>query len=130
MTVTPLEDLVLGVAEIDDDHAATIADWKAARDAATGEFPARLVALVDRLADHFAREEALMRRIGYGEIAHHVADHVRVIGDGRRFVAQASAGRTQMARAWVVEMVPEWFRRHVTMFDAEVARVAEGAGVV
>lgn len=129
MTETPLEDLVLGVAEIDADHAASIALWKVARDAAPAEFVVRLTAFVDHLAAHFAREEALMTAIAYKEIAHHRDEHMRVIAEGRRFCAQAAAGRTMMARAYATDLVPDWFRRHVLMFDSEVARVAKLSGV-
>lgn len=129
MTDRPLEDLVLGLAEIDTDHAASIALWKTARDAGPAAFPAALAAWVDHLEAHFAREEALMRRIAYKEIAHHEAEHRRVIAEGRGFVAQVAAGWTMMARAYAAEMIPDWFRRHVVMFDSEVARVAKLAGV-
>lgn len=129
MTVPPLEDLIVGVAAIDDDHAASIALWKDARDAAPADFLAALTAWVDHLEAHFGREEALMTAIAYKEIGHHKAEHARVIGEGRRFVAQVAAGRSMMARAYAVEMIPDWFRRHVVMFDSEVARVARLAGV-
>lgn len=128
MSETPLEDLRLGIAEIDDDHAETIALWKAARDAGPATFPAALAAFVDHLEAHFAREEALMERVAYREIAHHRAEHARVVAEGRRFVAQVAAGRTLMARAYASDLVPDWFRRHVVMFDSEVARVAKLAG--
>jgi hemerythrin len=128
MTDVALDDLVLGIAEIDTDHAESIALWRAARDADPAAFASRLVAFVDHLAGHFAREEALMAAIAYREIAHHAAEHARMIAEGRRFCAQVAAGRTMMARAWVADMVPDWFRRHVVMFDSEVARVAKLAG--
>jgi hemerythrin len=129
MSETPLEDLVLGIAAIDDAHAETIVAWKAARDAAPEAFLERLTAFVDHLEAHFAREEALMKAIAYKEIAHHEAEHRRVVAEGRRFVAQVTAGRTLMARAYATDLVPDWFRRHVLMFDSEVARVAKLAGV-
>lgn len=128
MPVPPLDDLVLGLPEIDDDHAESIALWQAARDAGSAEFGTRLAAFVEHLAAHFAREEALMRRIAYKEIAHHQAEHARVVVEGRRFAAQAMGGRTMMARAWATDWVPDWYRRHVLMFDSEVARVAKAAG--
>lgn len=128
MTETPLEDLVLGIAEIDADHAESIALWKLARDAAPSAFAERLTAFVDHLEAHFAREEALMAAIAYEEIAHHRDEHARVIAEGRRFCAQVAKGRTMMARAYATDLVPDWFRRHVVMFDSEVARVAKLAG--
>lgn len=130
MTVQPLEDLVLGVAVIDADHAESIALWRATRDAGPAEFLPALTAWVDHLEAHFAREEALMREIAYKEIAHHEAEHRRVIAEGRGFVGQVAAGRTMMARAYAAEMIPDWFRRHVVMYDSEVARVAKLAGAV
>ena len=124
-----LSALTLSLPEIDDDHAASVALWRAAATAPPAEFVDRLSAFVDHLAAHFAREEALMRAVGYKEIAHHVAEHARTVGEARRFVEQVRAGRPLMARAWVAEMVPDWFRRHVLMFDSEVARVVKAARV-
>ena len=129
MTETPLEDLRLGVAEIDTDHAESIARWKRARDAAPADFLTCLTDFVDHLAEHFAREEALMAAVGYKEIAHHRDEHARVIAEGRRFCAQVAAGRTMMARAYATDLVPDWLRRHIVMFDSDVARVARLAGV-
>ncbi|MCC8233668.1 hemerythrin family protein [Pinisolibacter sp. MA2-2] len=129
MTDRLLQDLVLGLAEIDDDHAASIALWTAARDSGPADFLAALTAWVDHLETHFVREEMLMKRIAYKEIAHHEAEHRRVVAEGRGFVAQVAAGRTMMARAYAAEMIPDWLRRHVVMFDSEVARVAKLAGV-
>ncbi len=117
--------LTLSLPEIDDDHAASVELWRAAASAGPAEFGERLAAFVDHLGEHFAREEALMRAVDYKEIAHHVAEHARTVGEARRFLDQARAGRTVMARAWVAEMVPDWFRRHVLMFDSEVVRVVK-----
>jgi hemerythrin len=117
--------LTLSLPEIDEDHAASVELWRAAAAAGPAEFVERLAAFVDHLGEHFAREEALMRAVDYKEIAHHVAEHARTVGEARRFLEQARAGRTVMARAYVAEMVPDWFRRHVLMFDSEVARVVK-----
>ena len=124
-----LDDLQLGVAPIDDDHAASVALWRTARDAGPGAFAAALTAFVDHLEAHFAREEALMTAAAYKDLPHHAAEHRRVIAEARRFEAQVAAGRAMMARAWIVDFVPDWFRRHVIMFDSEVARVVKMAGV-
>ena len=129
MTDIPLDDLLLGVAEIDADHAESVALWRAARDAAPAEFAARLAAFVDHLAEHFAREEALMTAAGYKDLPHHAGEHARVVAEGRRFVDQTAFGRSMMARAWIADWIPDWFQRHVRMFDAEVARVVRLAGV-
>jgi hemerythrin len=125
MTDIDLTALLLSLPDIDDDHAASVALWRAAAAADAADFPDRLAAFVDHLAEHFAREEALMRAVDYEELAHHVAEHARTVTEARRFLAQARAGRTVLARAWVAEMVPDWFRRHVLMFDSEVARVVK-----
>jgi len=129
MTDQALEDLVLGIAEIDADHAASIALWKAAKAAEGAALEPALAAWVEHLAAHFAREEELMKAIGYKDLPHHASEHTRVVAEGRGFLAQVRSGRTMMARAYVNEMIPDWFRRHVVMYDSEVARVAKLAGV-
>lgn len=125
MTDIDLAALTLSLPEIDEDHAASVALWRAAATAGPAEFPASIAAFVDHLAEHFAREEALMTAVGYKDLPHHAAEHARTVGEARRFVEQARAGRAMMARAWVVDFVPDWFRRHVLMFDSEVARVVK-----
>lgn len=132
MTDIDFSALVVSLAEIDDDHATSVALWRAAAAAASAgsaDFADRLDDFVTHLAEHFAREEGLMRSVDYKEIAHHAAEHAHVVGEARRFLDQARAGRGMMARAWVVDMVPDWFRRHVLMFDSEVARVVKLARV-
>lgn len=129
MTDIDLAPLRLSLPEIDEDHAASVALWRAARDAEAAAFPARFEAFLVHLAEHFAREEGLMKAAGYRDLAHHAGEHARVLGEARRFLAQARAGRAMMARAFVADFVPDWFRRHVLMFDAEVARAVRGAGL-
>lgn len=120
-----LSALILSLPEIDDDHAESVALWRRVAAAAPAEFPECLAAFVDHLAAHFAREEALMTAVGYRDLPHHAAEHARTIAEARRFLEQARAGRSMMARAWVTDFVPDWFRRHVLMFDSEVARVVK-----
>ncbi|MER2605935.1 MAG: hemerythrin family protein [Siculibacillus sp.] len=129
MTDIAIDDLMLGVGPIDADHRLSVDLWRSARDAAPAAFAAALAAFVDHLADHFAREEELMRAAAYADLPHHAAEHARVVAEARRFAAQVAAGRTMMARAWVNDMVPDWFHRHVIMFDSEVARVVKRAGL-
>ena len=129
MTDIDLAALRLSLPEIDDDHQASVALWRAARDAGPADFADRLAAFATHLAEHFAREEALMSAVGYKDLPHHRSEHARVVGEATRFVEQARAGRSMMARAWVADMVPDWFHRHVIMFDSEVARVVKRAGL-
>ena len=117
--------LTLALPEIDDDHAASVALWRAAAEAGPGEFTARLSDFVTHLAEHFTREEALMTAVGYKDLPHHASEHARTVAEARRFLDQAQAGRMMMARAWIADFVPDWFRRHVLMFDSEVARVVK-----
>ena len=120
--------IVLGVDLMDRDHLRLERLLDAVAHSRNEHLPRLHRELTDELDAHFAREEALMRRIAYREIAHHAAEHARVVVEGRRFAAQAIAGRTMMARAWTTDWVPDWYRRHVSMLDSEVARVAKAAG--
>ncbi len=128
MTDIPLHDLLLGVAEIDADHTTSVDLWKAARAAEGAAFAPALAAWVEHLEAHFAREEAMMKAVGYKDLPHHASEHARVVAEGRGFLAQVAAGRTMMARAYVNDMIPDWFQRHVRMYDSEVARVVKRTG--
>lgn len=129
MTDIPLTDLLLGVPEIDADHAEAVAVWRKLKGAEGPAFVVALETWIAHLEAHFAREEDLMRKAAYKDLPHHASEHARVVAEGRRFLDQARAGRTMMARAYATDMIPDWFERHVRMFDSEVARVVKPAGV-
>ena len=129
MADIPLADLLLGVEAIDTDHAEAVALWKELKGAQGPAFVAALEKWVAHLEAHFAREEDLMKAAGYRDLPHHASEHARVVAEGKRFLDQARSGRTMMARAYATDMIPDWFERHVRMFDSEVARVVKLAGV-
>lgn len=127
MSDIDLSALVVSLPEIDEDHRTAVALWRTAATAPLPEFAARLAAFVDHLAEHFSREEDLMVAVRYRDLSHHASEHARVIGEANRLLVQAKAGRTVLARAWIGDFVPDWFRRHTLMLDSDVARVVKRA---
>jgi hemerythrin len=103
-----------------------VADALDALDAGRGgaaDLAARLAALRDHTAAHFAREDDAMRRTGFPAFPIHHAEHVRVLAELddeiRRFAETGDAART---RAWVLGDVPQWFANHIETMDLVTAR--------
>lgn len=122
------DDLKVGVDVIDEDHKVTVEQIATLLD--TGEdaaFTPLFEAFVKHLAEHFGREEDLMRQTGFFAYACHSGEHQRVMGELHGLLTNAKAGRTALARAYVAEVVPGWFINHRNTMDlvtAEFIRTA------
>ena len=74
---------------------------------------------------HFAAEEAVMIDSGFPATGEHRAEHARVLGEMDRFVDRLQGIGLRMARAYVTEQLPSWFKLHlITMDSALVAHLA------
>lgn len=116
-----LSQLVVGLAAIDEEHESTVATWRDAARAQGRDFIARLEAFVEHLAEHFTREEALMREAADPNLAHHKTEHDRLLAEAAMFLGQSRAGKAHLARSWVQEMFPDWLTRHIRNMDSAAA---------
>ena len=67
---------------------------------------------------HFASEESLMteqRFAGYNEHRH---EHQQILAEFNSMINAVARGRYRLARAWLRERLPEWFRLHVANLDS------------
>jgi len=93
-------------------------------------FAAGFAELVAHTREHFAAEERLMQECRFPAIAEHRGEHARVLGELERFASQVASGRTQLARAYLVEMIPPWFDQHAATMDSALAACLKGSVAV
>lgn len=117
-------DLKVGVDFMDDDHEAFVALLNRLAEAEDAALPALFTELLRHSEDHFAREEELMRRVGFFAYDCHKGEHGRVLAEMRHFQGQLEAGHHAMARAYATEQVPQWFLLHRNTMDAATAAFA------
>lgn len=117
-------DLEVGLPAIDDDHQAFVAGLNAAVGASDAEFPARFAALAEHTREHFAHEEAIMAKTGFFAMEMHKAEHRRVLAEAQQVAGQLAAGDVASARAWVANVLPEWFLNHRNTMDLVTATFA------
>lgn len=78
-------------------------------------------ALVEHTHAHFTAENESMEEYGFPAIAEHRSEHQRVLGELDRLAEKVRQGKTQLARAWVRDGLPDWFALHATSMDSALA---------
>jgi hemerythrin len=85
------------------------------------EFPERFKALMNHTRAHFAAEDELMLKSGFGAFGEHSGEHQRVIGELMQFGRGLGRGRVFLARSYIQSGLPEWFELHLATMDAALA---------
>jgi hemerythrin len=124
MTRIDMPALLTGHAAIDEDHAVFVRLHEAILSAPPDLFSENFAILFEHLSQHFSSEETLMHAVGYPDPHHHAAEHGRILSEMRSFLKQASNGRTLMAKAYLSDMLTDWFISHIRLLDADLARYA------
>ncbi len=120
--------LNVGLEFMDHDHAeaAALINEMAS---ATGE--ARAAALERFIAhcrEHFAREEAMMGKIGFFALGCHQGEHERVLAELDGVMTKMRAGEAQ--DHYFAKVLPEWLLTHRGTMDAVTAQFARSAGFI
>lgn len=123
--------VVTGFGPIDAPHrelARCVADLSAAvriRDVA--EVRGRVCLLTEKLAEHFAEEEILMRRSGWSLVGPHAGAHARLLSCIREFDRRvARRGICHDLSSWGLNHLPEMIRYHCIVSDFGFAKFAMG----
>ena len=120
------EDISVGDNQIDDDHKGLIAIINAAEDVINGSGSRRdLERVLERLEqytrEHFAREEALQRQVGYPFHEAHVLEHknlIRTLNEIRGRVSGAKdAYSYEKVLQGLVDLLEDWLMNHVMLHD-------------
>lgn len=119
------DDLAVGNAAIDDDHRKLVKmvnDLYAAMQRGNGNDVIGKV--VHNLAlytqQHFAREEAEMRRIQYSRSMQHKQEHDRLLKQVAELQGEFAAGKAVMTLA-VARFLGDWLAHHIKGSDVQLA---------
>ena len=120
-----------GYGPIDAEHRALAGALHSLVELVKGGEAAKVVpvmaSMVFALSDHFAHEEALMRKRGYPSRARHEEAHMLLVADARRFLIELERnGLTPGFTQWASSRLPEWFRYHVPAHDVPLGKFLVG----
>lgn len=112
----------LGHAQMDQTHSEFINLVNRIAEAGKQEFASLFNQLVEHTKAHFEQENEWMEETAFPAMAEHQGEHRRVLSDLEQFQTRVNQGATTMARAWLKQTVPEWFKLHLANMDAALAR--------
>ncbi|MCA0423762.1 MAG: hemerythrin family protein [Proteobacteria bacterium] len=115
----------LGVDLMDDDHTRIEEMLARSEGLADAELPGHLAACRAEIAEHFAREEALLRDHAVPVLACHIAQHNRLVADIDATIA-ATGGNIPSLRAYLAHDLPNLIMSHIASVDQISARFLAG----
>lgn len=119
---------LLGVPAIDRNHREFVELVNRMAEAGSAAFAYLFYEMVQHTHAHFAAEEVMMRETGFSATEEHRHEHRRVLAEMDWLCTRLQQGQVAMARAYVAERLPDWFRQHaLTMDSALAAHVGRGS---
>lgn len=120
--------LLVGIEFVDLDHqeAVEAINRMAAMACDGGALLGDAEAFRDHCAEHFSREEAMMRKVGFFAIDPHCGEHGRVLAELDDILARLRAGED--CRDYFTEALPQWFLEHRATMDFVTADFARERG--
>lgn len=118
--------LVLGIPVIDDDHRLIEGMFAAAAGAPADQLATHLAELETELSAHFAREEALMKSIGFPGLHCHMAQHNGLENELRRGRHMASRRNHDALRRHLAVVMPQLVISHIATMDRMTAAFIKG----
>ncbi len=122
------DDITLGHAVMDRDHADSLDLWTAATAAPAGALAHPFAAFAAHLRAHFAREEALMTEHGFFALHCHSAEHARVLARIASLQSALTPETEDAARRYLRSDFPDWFHNHLSTMDRVTAGYLVGVG--
>lgn len=112
----------LSIPEMDRTHFEFIDIVNGLATATGDDFKKRFAYLVAHTEQHFDTENRWMGESGFPAKAEHMGEHARILRDLKQFLLRVEKGSTTMAKAYVLQQMPEWFNLHATTMDAALAK--------
>ena len=112
---------LLGVSRMDDTHRGFTALVNQLDAADKPTFITLFGELLAHTKAHFDTENALMRDSLFPAMREHMDEHQRVLGELHRINRKVEAGSILVARAYVREQLPGWFKLHAYTMDSALA---------
>jgi len=119
--------LLVGVAFVDTDHHEAVETMNrlaalAVTQPGSESLRAEFTGFLRHCEEHFAREEAMMREVGFFALEPHQGEHERVVAELRAVLADLDAGRDR--RDYFTDALPQWFLDHRATMDFVTAQFA------
>lgn len=111
----------LGIAEMDATHEEFAQLARETAQAGEADFPILFGILADHTQRHFDNESRLMRECRFPAIEEHEGEHRRVLHELAYMRGAIDRGYVQLARLYVRQALPDWFRNHLATMDAALA---------
>lgn len=111
----------LGVKDMDSVHMEFIDIVNKLANADKATFKILFAELLSHTETHFLQENNLMQLSDFPALDEHVAEHNRVLRDLRHFNERVQAGSSMLAKAWILDQVPDWFHLHALTMDTALA---------
>ena len=115
------ENYTLGNAVMDATHLEFLNLLSAAQKSDKQSFAQQFNNLLLHTEAHFEAEEQAMLDTAHLAISEHRAEHTRVLQQFKEMSARLERGRLTLPRAYINEMLPEWFEQHLATMDSELA---------
>lgn len=112
---------LLGIPQMDDTHREFVELTHQLHTADKSLFKPLFAQLLAHTEAHFAAEDALMHESGFPALGEHTGEHRRVLGELSRLNRKVQGNSILMARAYVSEQLPAWFRLHAVTMDSALA---------
>jgi hemerythrin len=90
--------------------------------------PAILERLVDYTREHFAAEEALMKRANYPDFASHKAEHEKLKNEIAKMLKNAEGGDSGVSME-LSDFLREWLKTHILQRDKQYSGHLRTAGI-
>lgn len=116
-----LDPLILGIEEMDATHREFVDLVNRMQQAKGNELRRLFHELMTHMELHIGRENHLMKQSGFPARLEHHSEHLRILGQLAHFRMRVDQGQEKMARAFICEQLPEWFRTHVPTMDSALA---------
>jgi hemerythrin len=86
---------------------------------------------LEHTESHFNAENKLMESSGFFATKEHQGEHLRVLGELHHFGEKVAAGSISLAKTYIREQMPEWFKLHAaTMDSALAAHLKSTSGII
>ena len=110
--------IALGNKTIDDTHREFITLLLELNNAPKESFTNSFATFLGHIEQHFSQEETLMQDSNDPNLAEHMSEHRRVLNKLKLFEKRIAAGKSNFAKAYLKDKLPEWFKLHTTTMDS------------
>ena len=111
----------LGNAVMDATHLEFLNLLSAAQKSDRQNFAEQFNNLLMHTKAHFELEEQAMLDTAHLAISEHRAEHTRVLQQFKEMASRLAQGRLTLPRAYINELLPDWFKQHLATMDSELA---------